>query len=145
MKYALYRGFILESEEGIPGYSPDPTFIYTKMSEVLYNQNIHTSSSDGDARDWIDTMNTAGGGGSAIQEDVNKLNSQNIKPPYPDNIMKMVRQMLGGEEYSTSYDKRIAQMSKNEVFDNCLRWEGIIGYDYQIKAWIWEIYGIKIE
>jgi hypothetical protein len=46
------------------------------------------------------------------------------------------------------FEKRmfaVQSMPPNEVFGLVLQWEGIIGYDYKIKSWIKDIYGVDLE
>ena len=68
-----------------------------------------------------------------------------VTPKYPNHIMAKVRQKLGLEEYDTSKDSQINDMSKGEVFRACLEWEGIIGYEWNIRNWVEEIFGVKLE
>lgn len=63
---------------------------------------------------------------------------------YPNYIMEKVRQHLGLEAYDTSRDADINNMSHDEVFQHCLYWEGIIGYENTIKGWIKDIYGVEL-
>lgn len=63
---------------------------------------------------------------------------------YPDYIMEKVRQRLGLEEWDTSRDHEINNMSHDTLFKHCLEWEGIIGYDYTIRNFIIDIYGVQI-
>ena len=64
---------------------------------------------------------------------------------YPDYIMEKVRQHLGLESYDTSRDNEINMMSHSSVFQHCLEWEGIIGYDLAILDWVKEIYGVTLS
>jgi hypothetical protein len=60
--------------------------------------------------------------------------------------MSRVRQQMGLEdENDTSRDGEIQQMSKSEVFEKCLIWEGILGYDYLITEWVKNIWGVELE
>lgn len=63
---------------------------------------------------------------------------------YPIYIMKMLRQRLGVGEDDTSRDVEVNLMTKNQAFNNVLEWEGIIGYEYKIRDWIRDIYGIEL-
>ena len=84
--------------------------------------------------------------GFATQQDVDELNAaMRPTPLYPDNIMAKVRQKLGVEEYDTSKDAEINDMSKGGVFKACLEWEGIIGYEYNIRNWVEVIFDVKLE
>lgn len=77
--------------------------------------------------------------------EVAKLSSANVEPKYPDYIMEKVRQHLGLEPYDTSRDEEINNVSRDLVFQHVLEWEGIIGYDYQIRSWIENIYGVNVS
>jgi hypothetical protein len=66
--------------------------------------------------------------------------------PYSYAVMSRVRQQLGlDDENDTSKDSQIKIMSKSEIFDRCLKWEGIIGFDYQILSWINDIWKVELE
>ena len=73
------------------------------------------------------------------------MNTEYIQPAYSENIMQKVREYLGLEPYDTSRDAEINSLTKNEVFGKVLIWEGIIGYEYQIKRWIEDIYGVQLN
>lgn len=65
---------------------------------------------------------------------------------YSDEIMRYLRQREGLDEYDFSKDEELNQMSSNEVFDNVLKWNGLVGgYSYTIKKWIKEIYGVDLD
>jgi hypothetical protein len=65
---------------------------------------------------------------------------------YSHSVMSRVRQQMGLEdENDTSRDGEIQQMSKLEVFEKCLIWEGILGYDYLITEWVKNIWGVELE
>jgi hypothetical protein len=72
-------------------------------------------------------------------------NDEQPKYQYPENILKIFREMHDLEEGDTSIDNEIYDLSPNELFDAILRYEGIIGYDYTIKCWIRDIYQIEIQ
>lgn len=59
---------------------------------------------------------------------------------YSDAIMMRLRQRKGLEPDDTSQDDDIMSLSKEEVFSEILKWEGIIGYDTMILSWIKEIF-----
>ncbi len=64
---------------------------------------------------------------------------------YPEYIMSKLRQRRGLEKYDTSKDADINSMSADEVFGEICIWDGLLGgYDYTIKRWINDIYGIKL-
>jgi hypothetical protein len=64
---------------------------------------------------------------------------------YPEDMMIQLRQRIGLNEYDTSNDEEINSMSKDEVFENLLGWNGLIGWDYTIKEWIKQIYNVELE
>ena len=64
---------------------------------------------------------------------------------YSPEVMERVRQRLDLEEDDESCDLDITGMSRDEVFDHCLCWEGIIGYGQMIKAIVEDIYNVKLE
>jgi hypothetical protein len=65
---------------------------------------------------------------------------------YSPSIMGAVRQMLGAEdENDTKYDSKIQILSKSEIFDLVLKWEGYINCDYEIKKWVEEIWHVELK
>ncbi len=64
---------------------------------------------------------------------------------YQEYIMEILRQRLGLQPDDTSKDYEIACLTPNEVFTHVLEWEGIIGYEYKMKMWIRDIYGVFIS
>lgn len=68
-----------------------------------------------------------------------------VVPKYSAHIMDMVRQHIGLEPGDTSRDEEINNMTRDSIFDHCLEWEGIIGYGYQIRSWIEDIYGVNVS
>jgi len=63
---------------------------------------------------------------------------------YPESIMRKVRQCLELDSTDISRDKEIMQMSKNEVFEHCCAWEGLINYGSTLRGWIKSIYGVEL-
>lgn len=61
-----------------------------------------------------------------------------------DFVLTSVREALG-LAMDGSEDYRIHQLSKSEIFEKALEWEGIIGYSNKIKTFILEIYGIDLD
>ena len=55
-----------------------------------------------------------------------------MQKQYSDFIMRAARQNIGLEEYDTSRDAEIMEMSGEEIVDRYLTWNGIIGYTYNI-------------
>ncbi len=68
-----------------------------------------------------------------------------VVPKYNTLIMDKVRQHLGLEPGDSSRDTEINDMSRDMVFDHCLEWEGLIGYGYQVRSWIEDIYGVNVS
>jgi len=68
-----------------------------------------------------------------------------VRPRWSPHIMDKVRQWKGLSGWDTSKDAEIDEMSRNEVFDACLEWEGIIGYGSTIRGWIEDIYGVPLS
>lgn len=48
------------------------------------------------------------------------------------------------DESDTSMDTYFNIMRKDAVFEEVLRWQGIIGWGTQIRGWIEGIYGIDL-
>ena len=87
--------------------------------------------------------------GIATQADIDALNASTDtgvgESQYPEWIMQMVRLRKGLDQSDRSRDAEIARMSKSEVFEACLEWEGIIGYGGRLRNWIDAIYGTSIS
>ena len=64
---------------------------------------------------------------------------------YPEYILKYLRLRAGMNESDTSLDEHFNKMRKDAVFEEVLRWQGIIGWGTQIKGWIEGIYGIDLD
>jgi len=64
---------------------------------------------------------------------------------YPEWILKNIRQNLGLEPDDTSQDDEINAMSKQEVFERYLTWQGIIGYSDRIISVIETIYNVELD
>lgn len=64
---------------------------------------------------------------------------------FPEYIVKRLRERLGLDEDDASRDEEISLMTPNEVFEEILEWEGIIGYAGTIKMWISDIYGVDLD
>ena len=60
-------------------------------------------------------------------------------------VKQILRQRLGLEPTDTSRDKELEIMSNREIFDECLRWEGIIGYGDHIISMIEDVFDITLE
>lgn len=71
---------------------------------------------------------------------------ENNNNKYSEQIMEYLRQRDGLNRYDFSNDEELNQMSQNEVFDNVVKWNGLLGgYSETIKDWIKEIYGIDLD
>lgn len=64
---------------------------------------------------------------------------------YPEWLLKDVRRNLGLEPDDTSHDEEINAMSKQEVFERYLTWQGIIGYSDRIILVIETIYNVELD
>lgn len=64
---------------------------------------------------------------------------------YAEWIYKAVRQNLGLELDDTSQDDEINAMSKQEIFERYLTWQGIIGYSNRIISLIETIYNVELD
>lgn len=60
-------------------------------------------------------------------------------------VKQILRQRLGLEPTDSSRDKELEIMSNREIFDECLRWEGIIGYGDRIISMVEDIFGVTLE
>lgn len=140
MVYKLYKGYILHEGVGFGDVN-----VYQSLEAAETFTPYHVGGSEMDAMLWIDGQVESSAEGWASEGQVAKLNQPDIViPSYPDNIMAKVRQKLGLEEYDTSKDEEINNMSHDEVFRKCLEWEGIIGFEYNIKNWVQVIYGVEL-
>lgn len=64
---------------------------------------------------------------------------------YPVYILVNVRQNLGVESNDDSQDGRIGAMSKDEILDRWLTWQGLINYGSAIRQAIRDIYGVELK
>lgn len=64
---------------------------------------------------------------------------------YSDSVMQAVRQNLDLHPYDTSRDDEIKEMSRTEVFERCLNWDGIVGYSEIILDYVNGIYNVDLE
>ena len=65
---------------------------------------------------------------------------------YPEYIMRNLRQRQGLDEFDTSEDERLNRTEPSEAFSEVCQWNGLMGsYDYTIKSWIKDIYGIDLD
>ena len=64
---------------------------------------------------------------------------------YPENILEFLRERNELEEDDTSMDEYFQTISPDEVFEEILEWEGIIGYTHEILSWIQDIYKVRLN
>lgn len=64
---------------------------------------------------------------------------------FSESVMSRCRQRLDLEPSDTSCDADIISMSKRDLLDECLQWEGIIGYRDLILIWIQDIYNVELK
>ena len=67
------------------------------------------------------------------------------EPPYPEYIMRSVRERLGVTPNDTSMDAEIAAMDKVEVMRQWLEWEGICGYTSLVVELVQDIFGVELR
>jgi hypothetical protein len=64
---------------------------------------------------------------------------------YSIEIMQKLRKCRRLDENDTSEDDQITNMSPDEVFEHILKFDGLLGnWDYYIKEYVKEIYGVKL-
>lgn len=63
---------------------------------------------------------------------------------YPEYIMKKLRVFNYLDEDDTSRDEEFQHMNPGEVFDQVLKYDGIIGYRYTILRWISDIFKVNL-
>ena len=64
---------------------------------------------------------------------------------YSHYIMGNIRQVLGLEPTDTSRDEEIINMSRKEIIEKYLLWEGIINFTEEILSVIEEVYDVYLE
>ncbi len=60
------------------------------------------------------------------------------------SVIGDVRKNMGLDEDDPSKDLAISSMKRSEIFQRYMTWNGIIGYEQQIKEAIREIYGVEL-
>lgn len=73
-----------------------------------------------------------------------KMSSDDEIYEYPEEVMEAIRQNLGLESDDSSMDDEIMKMSKDEVFDRLLTWNGFINYGGTIREWVNDVYGVEL-
>ena len=64
---------------------------------------------------------------------------------YPEYILKKLRIFNGLEEEDTSRDEEFQELPPEEVFDQVMKFDGIIGYRYTMLRWIQDIFKVKLD
>ena len=64
---------------------------------------------------------------------------------YPDYVLKVLRQRFRKSEDDTSMDEYFQTISPDEVFNEILEWEGLLGYTHRILSWIQDIYKVRLN
>lgn len=64
---------------------------------------------------------------------------------YPEYILKKLRVFNYLEENDTSRDEEFQALPPEEVFDQVLKFDGIIGYRYTIVRWISDIFKVHLD
>lgn len=65
---------------------------------------------------------------------------------YPEYILKKLRMRNGYDENDRSHDEWFNQMDKNNVFNEVLEWDGLIGgWGGIIRGYVEGIYGVKLR
>ncbi len=144
MQYKLFNGFIL----GPGSNAGEVDIFFSKMA--VDNGNVrHTLGSELEAELWLETQPSGMMATQADVDDLNfELNLKSIEPvpmAYGLGIMQTLRQKRGLEPNDTSQDAQIQDMGNDEAFRAMLEWEGIIGFDYKIRDWVKEIYGVVLR
>jgi hypothetical protein len=81
---------------------------------------------------------------------INKINEyelsvENNTNNYSEEIMQNLRQREGLDKYDTSMDTELNKIEPDKAFNEVLQWNGLLGsWDYTIKCWIKDIYGIEL-
>lgn len=71
--------------------------------------------------------------------------TKSVKNMYTTEIVEAVRQRFGLMYDDSSMDQDILVMSKNEIFNHVLSWNGLLGYDDTIKNWVLDIYDVDLD
>ena len=68
------------------------------------------------------------------------------RKPYPEYILRYLRQRWGMKSDDTSRDEMFQSMEPRAVFGEVLIWNGLLGgWDSQIIGWIKDIFGVDLE
>ncbi len=158
--FTLYKGFLIVkySEVNVRAYRSREYYIgntvsYEEESQEAVNQWIDGTGDEGDFTepDYNMLMKELGRAGvdvsalEAPEQKVHQWSTQPVVPKYLHHVMGRVRQHIGLDEFDTSKDAEINEMSHDAVLDHVLEWEGIIGYGGAIRGWVKTIYGVSLE
>jgi len=64
---------------------------------------------------------------------------------FPAYLLKKLRYRLTEDDYNTTRDNIIVTYTPNEAFAAILEFDGLRGWDYTLKGYIKEIYGIDLD
>lgn len=64
---------------------------------------------------------------------------------YPEHILRTLRNYHGLDEEDTSRDEEFQEMPPEEVLDEVMTYDGLIGYRYAILGWIEDIFKVKLD
>ena len=67
------------------------------------------------------------------------------RKPYPEYLMRKVRQRRDLEPNDTSQDKEIREMLPDSFLYEVLTWEGFLGYTPSFMAWVKDIFGVDLS
>lgn len=68
------------------------------------------------------------------------------KNRYPEYILRVLRQRSDLGERDPQFDEMFQSMAPDKVFADILEWNGLLGgWEYRIKHWIKDIYGVDID
>lgn len=63
---------------------------------------------------------------------------------YAKDIVNDVRQNIGAEYDDDSKDEDILKMSKDEILERVLEWNGLVGFKGSVKYWVSTIFGVDL-
>lgn len=64
---------------------------------------------------------------------------------YPEYILKKLRIFNNLEEEDTSRDQEFQELDPEEVLDQVMKFDGIIGYRYTMLRWIADIFKVRLD
>lgn len=64
---------------------------------------------------------------------------------YPEKVLTILRERNGLDEDDDSRDEEWNTLTPNEVFEECLEWEGICGYATTILTFISDIFHVDLR